>query len=220
MPPYIVDSIDAVRNIGNFAAHANKNTSTGEILPVKSEEAEWNLDVLEALFDFYYVQSAKLQKKRDALDKKLHDTKERIPFDISGLRSIPLDIHDLDSVKSCKQELQNQIVAILEKPDEVTSPYTAAIDIQTLRSSDNPIAKALVDIKESIEILRGELAESNELMRFKDRKGLIKSITFEDASIVAAKDWYQEAVSLQRLAEDLSKGDNEEQEDNEQNNNL
>ncbi|MFX0173636.1 MAG: hypothetical protein ACFE9L_17240, partial [Candidatus Hodarchaeota archaeon] len=51
--------------------HPNKSTSTGEILPVEPEEAEWNLDVLESLFDFYYVQSAKIQKKKDALDKKL-----------------------------------------------------------------------------------------------------------------------------------------------------
>jgi uncharacterized protein Smg (DUF494 family) len=29
------------------------------------------LDVLEGLFDFYFVQPAVLQKKRDALNKKL-----------------------------------------------------------------------------------------------------------------------------------------------------
>ncbi|MFX0066817.1 MAG: DUF4145 domain-containing protein, partial [Candidatus Hermodarchaeota archaeon] len=34
LPNYIAESIDAVRNIGNFAAHPNKSTSTGEILPV------------------------------------------------------------------------------------------------------------------------------------------------------------------------------------------
>lgn len=73
LPSYIADNIDAVRNIGNFAAHPNKSTSTGEILPVEPEEAEWNLDVLEALFDFYYVQPAKIQKKRDALNKKLKE---------------------------------------------------------------------------------------------------------------------------------------------------
>jgi len=38
---------------------------------VEPGEAEWNLDVLESLFDFYYVQPARLQAKRAALDKKL-----------------------------------------------------------------------------------------------------------------------------------------------------
>ncbi|MFX1284970.1 MAG: DUF4145 domain-containing protein [Promethearchaeota archaeon] len=73
LPTYIAESIDAVRNIGNFATHPNKSNSTGEILPVEPEEAEWNLDVLEALFDFYYVQPAKIQKKKGALNKKLKE---------------------------------------------------------------------------------------------------------------------------------------------------
>jgi len=40
-------------------------------LPVESGEAEWNLDVIEALFDFYFVQPAIIKKKKDALNKKL-----------------------------------------------------------------------------------------------------------------------------------------------------
>ena len=40
---------------------------------VEPGEAEWNLDVLEALFDFYYVQPAKHKKKKAALNKKLAD---------------------------------------------------------------------------------------------------------------------------------------------------
>ena len=59
LPTPIAENIDAVRNIGNFAAHPNKSQSTGQILPVEPEEAEWNLDVLESLFDFYYVQPAR-----------------------------------------------------------------------------------------------------------------------------------------------------------------
>lgn len=73
LPSYIVDVIDAVRNIGNFAAHPLKSKKSGEILPVEPEEAEWNLDVLEALFDFYFVQPAVVRKKKVALDKKLKE---------------------------------------------------------------------------------------------------------------------------------------------------
>lgn len=73
VPSHLADSIDAIRNIGNFAAHPAKSKSTGEIMPVEPEEAEWNLDVLEALFDFYYVQPAKVAKKRDALNAKLQE---------------------------------------------------------------------------------------------------------------------------------------------------
>lgn len=73
LPSPIAENIDAVRNIGNFAAHPSKSTSTGEIVPVEPHEAEWNLDVLESLFDFYFVQPARAKAKRDALNKKLQD---------------------------------------------------------------------------------------------------------------------------------------------------
>lgn len=73
LPSYIAECLDAVRNTGNFAAHPIKSKSTGEIVPVEPGEAEWNLDVLEMLFDFYFVQPEIVKKKRAALNKKLSD---------------------------------------------------------------------------------------------------------------------------------------------------
>lgn len=73
LPSQLAESLDAIRNIGNFAAHPIKSKSTGEILEVEPGEAEWNLDVLEALFDFYFTQPAKLKAKRDALNAKLKE---------------------------------------------------------------------------------------------------------------------------------------------------
>lgn len=71
LPTHIAGAIDSVRNIGNLAAHPMKMQHTGEILPVEPGEAEWTLDTVEALFDYYYVQPALLKAKKDALDKKL-----------------------------------------------------------------------------------------------------------------------------------------------------
>lgn len=71
LPSHLVEAIDAIRNIGNFAAHPIKSTSTGEILPVEPGEAEWTLDVLDGLFDFYFVQPAILKQKKDSLNAKL-----------------------------------------------------------------------------------------------------------------------------------------------------
>jgi Domain of unknown function (DUF4145) len=73
LPASIATNIDAIRNIGNFAAHPIKSQSTGEIVDVEPHEAEWNLDVLEELFDFFFVQPAKAAAKKAALDKKLAD---------------------------------------------------------------------------------------------------------------------------------------------------
>ncbi len=73
LPSYLSETIDALRNYGNFAAHPIKNTNTGEIIDVEPGEAEWLLETLEGLFDFYFVQPEKLKQKRAALDKKLKD---------------------------------------------------------------------------------------------------------------------------------------------------
>lgn len=73
LPSHLSKAIDAVRNIGNFAAHPIKSTSTGEVLPVEPGEAQWNLDTLESLFDFYFVQPEILNAKRASLDAKLAD---------------------------------------------------------------------------------------------------------------------------------------------------
>ena len=74
LPSDIAQSIDLIRNIGNFAAHPNKSQRTGEIVPVEPEEAEWCLDVIEMLFDFYFVRPEINQRKIKAIDQKLADT--------------------------------------------------------------------------------------------------------------------------------------------------
>jgi len=71
LPSHLGEAIDAIRNIGNFAAHPIKSTNSGEILPVEPGEAEWTLDVLDGLFDFYFVQPELLKKKRETLNAKL-----------------------------------------------------------------------------------------------------------------------------------------------------
>jgi hypothetical protein len=73
LPSHISENLDSIRNTGNFAAHPQKSINTGEILPVEPHEAEWNLEVLEMLFDFYYVQPARSAARRAALNAKLAD---------------------------------------------------------------------------------------------------------------------------------------------------
>lgn len=70
-PLSLAENLDAIRVIGNFAAHPAKDTNAAAIASVEPEEAEWNLDVLEELFDFVYVQPAKSKVRRDKLNEKL-----------------------------------------------------------------------------------------------------------------------------------------------------
>ncbi len=48
-----------------------KIKSSGFIVDVEPEEANWNLDVLEQLFDFYYAQPKIAEEKRQKLEEKL-----------------------------------------------------------------------------------------------------------------------------------------------------
>jgi hypothetical protein len=76
LPSELAKNVDAIRQVGNFAAHPVKSTSSGEIAEVEEGEAEWLLEVLEELFDHYYVQPARAAARREALNVKLRDLKK------------------------------------------------------------------------------------------------------------------------------------------------
>lgn len=73
LPTHLASDIDAIRAIGNFGAHPIKSTTSGSIVEVEAGEAEWNLNVLEGLFDFYFIAPAESQRKKIALNQKLQD---------------------------------------------------------------------------------------------------------------------------------------------------
>jgi hypothetical protein len=73
LPPQLAENVDAIRHVGNYAAHPMKSTNSGEIAEVEDGEAEWLLDVIEELCDFYYVAPARAAAKRAALNQKLAD---------------------------------------------------------------------------------------------------------------------------------------------------
>lgn len=71
LPSYIADDLHAARNIGNLGAHEIKDRVSGEILDVEPGQAEWTLDVAEAMLDFYFVEPAKATMRRSELNEKL-----------------------------------------------------------------------------------------------------------------------------------------------------
>lgn len=73
LPPSLAENVDAIRHVGNFGTHPMKSKNSGEIVEVEDGEAEWLLDVLEELIDFFYVAPARAAVKRAALNQKLQD---------------------------------------------------------------------------------------------------------------------------------------------------
>ena len=71
LPSHLYDQIDAVRNFGNFGAHPITDLTTLQVIPVEVGEAEWCLEVVEAMFDHFYVKPAQVAAKKAALNAKL-----------------------------------------------------------------------------------------------------------------------------------------------------
>ncbi len=62
--------------MGNFGAHTQTNDQT-EIVDVDKEEADWTLDLIERLFDYFIVSPEKDRKIREVFNEKLKAAKRK-----------------------------------------------------------------------------------------------------------------------------------------------
>lgn len=60
--------------LGDFAAHTQKDKLTQQIVDVEPGEADWTLDVIDGLFDFFIVGPKRDADRRAALDDKIQRT--------------------------------------------------------------------------------------------------------------------------------------------------
>ena len=75
LPSYMAGSLHDLRELGNDAAHPNRSGVTGEIVDVDSREAEWTLDILDLLFDHYFVKPQKAREIRERLQGRKDERK-------------------------------------------------------------------------------------------------------------------------------------------------
>lgn len=73
LSPVTAEEMQELRELGNLALHPDKVEA---LLPVDAQEAEWMLDTLESLFEFFFVapklrdeRKARLNKRKAALSK-------------------------------------------------------------------------------------------------------------------------------------------------------
>jgi hypothetical protein len=71
IPESLRTTIDGIRNFGNFSAHPITDTTTLQIINVEPHEAEWCLEILEEIFQHYYVKPAEAKARKAKLDTKL-----------------------------------------------------------------------------------------------------------------------------------------------------
>jgi hypothetical protein len=71
LPHKLRETVDAIRNFGNFSAHPIDDKTTLQVIDVDPEEAEWCLEVIEELFEHFYVGPEMAKAKKAALNAKL-----------------------------------------------------------------------------------------------------------------------------------------------------
>jgi hypothetical protein len=54
-----------------ISLHPTEDVTTLEIIPVEDDEAEWCLQILEDMFEHFYVRPAEAALRKAALDAKL-----------------------------------------------------------------------------------------------------------------------------------------------------
>ena len=68
LPEHLAILLSAVLKVGNFAIYPLKGSQPACILAVEPAEASLNLDVLDGLFDYFYVQPADNQRRFKMLE--------------------------------------------------------------------------------------------------------------------------------------------------------
>ena len=71
IPLALRTTIDAIRSFGNFSAHPITDKTSLQVIDVDPEEAEWCLNVLDEIFEHFYVKPNQAKRKKEALNSKL-----------------------------------------------------------------------------------------------------------------------------------------------------
>ena len=80
LPDSLRETIDVIRNFGNFSAHPITHETTLQLVDVEPNEADWCLRIIEELFRHYYVESDRLRKRIEETRAKIEaHGKELLP---------------------------------------------------------------------------------------------------------------------------------------------
>jgi copper chaperone CopZ len=89
---------------------------------------------------------------------------EQIPFDIASTRTIYIDHTDLDDVDKAKKEISRQIKSVEGDTPQIDTPISVAIDLQTLKQSEDPEKHSMADLFTNIAELRSYLIRIEKAM--------------------------------------------------------
>jgi hypothetical protein len=70
-PSALTDNLHHFREVGDFAAHTQEDQEQAVVIDVDREEAEWTLDLVDRLFEYFIVQPAKDEQIKTRMDAKI-----------------------------------------------------------------------------------------------------------------------------------------------------
>ncbi len=108
---------------------------------------------------------------------------ETIPFDIAGTRVVHVDHHDLDSVADAIKQIQEQVKSLEVDSSKLDTPISAALDLQSLRSSEDPGQRSLGEVLSAIAEIHTSLREIRKQLSENERRGTIRRRPYIDDSI-------------------------------------
>jgi hypothetical protein len=85
--------------------------------------------------------------------------RDRIPFDVAGLRTIIYDLTDIESVSSAIEAIRSQIHAALDPNATVESPVTVSAEMLKFSSSQDPNQKVIGEMVGAVNEMRKELVQ-------------------------------------------------------------
>jgi hypothetical protein len=71
LPLYLKDALRTYARVAKLDSGYSKNLHPEALTPVEPGEAEWLLDVLQPLFELYFVQPARLRRTQSALEEQV-----------------------------------------------------------------------------------------------------------------------------------------------------
>jgi hypothetical protein len=132
---------------------------------------------------------------------------EDMPFDVSVMRTVQIDHRDLDSVEKAKKEIKKQIEdAILKNPDEIESPISMSLDMQSLRQSKKPEGRSLAEIISVVMEIRSEIYNiKRDLKIAYDGKAVGHLVEFERRYLVKNVEMVKKVIyQLEHFEKELS----------------
>jgi hypothetical protein len=126
---------------------------TGQLLAAVADSDLLVADLTDHDANVFYELAIRHASQRPVV--QLIDSAQRPPFDLADMRTIHLDIHDLDSAEDARRQLEDQIERA-NTSSPVDTPIASAKAMKTLWESQEPAAPVLAEALNEIRALEQE----------------------------------------------------------------